>query len=94
MLEQMAHMNLFSAHLGALIEHERQNMIRAWENLRRERQEIHRIHRWTIQRFPHSSAEWLAPSLGYVVIPRGDTYSVARCKYTTAYTVYFNHVLF
>ena len=90
MLEQIAHMNLFSAHLGALIEHEWQNKIRTWENLYRERQEIHRIHRWMIQRFPHSSAECLAASPGYGVIPRSDAYSMACCRNTTDYTAYFN----
>ena len=46
LLEQLSRVDLDDAHLAALMEHERKNLINAWESICRQRQQTHRIHRW------------------------------------------------
>ena len=43
--------DLLEAHVAALLEHERVNMIRAWESICRARQQLSRIYRWAIAIF-------------------------------------------
>ena len=52
-------MDLLVAQVAALIEHERINMIRTWENICRECQQLSRLYHWGIENFPHSSSHWL-----------------------------------
>ena len=54
--------DLLVAHVAALLEHERTNVIRAWENICYERQKLSHIYKWAIENFPHSSSKWLIQS--------------------------------
>ena len=76
--------------MAALIAHERSNMISAWENICLHRQQMYRIHRWMIQRFPTSSSEWIAPAPGYIISPQGDAYLMSQCHNITQYEVFWN----
>ena len=65
-------------------------MISAWENICLHRQQMYRIHRWMIQRFPTSSSEWIAPAPGYIISPQGDAYLMSQCHNITQYEVFWN----
>jgi hypothetical protein len=82
--------DLLVSHVAALLEHERTNMISAWENICRERQQLSRIYKWAIENFPHSSSKWLIQSPGHVVRPNGDAYLLSQCSNVTNYTIYWS----
>ncbi|XP_028417823.1 uncharacterized protein LOC114542487 [Dendronephthya gigantea] len=82
--------NLFVSHLAALSEQERINMIRAWENVCRQRQQMSRIYRWAIENFPHSSSRWFSSREGHTISPYGDAYLLSQCYNETAYTLILN----
>ena len=71
--------DLLVAQVAALIEHERINMIRTWENICRECQQLSRLYHWGIEIFPHSSSHWLTQSVGHVIEPHGDAYLLSKC---------------
>ena len=81
---------ILNVQLVALIAHERSNMISAWENICLHRQQMYRIHRWMIQRFPTSSSEWIAPAPGYIISSQGDAYLMSQCHNITKYEVFWN----
>ena len=60
--------------MNTLIEQEPINMISAWENICRERQQLSHIYRWAIENFRHSSSKWLTQFPGHVIQPKGDAY--------------------
>ena len=82
--------DLLVAHVAALIEHERINMINTWENICRESQQMSRVYKWAIENFPHSSSKWLVQSPGHVVRPNGDAYLLSQCFNVTNYSVFWN----
>ena len=82
--------DLLVTHVAALIEHERTNMINAWENICRERQKLSRIYRWAIENFPHTSSQWFTQFPGHVVQPHGDAYVLSQCFNVTNYVIYWN----
>ena len=81
---------ILNVQLAALNAHERSNMISAWENICLHRQQMYRIHRWMIQRFPTSSSEWIAPAPGYIISPQGDAYLMSQCHNITQYEFFWN----
>ena len=82
--------DLLVTHVAALIEHERTNMINAWENICRERQKLSSIYRWAIENFPHTSSQWFTEFPGHVVQPHGDAYVLSQCFNVTNYVIYWN----
>ena len=81
--------DLLEAHVAALLEHERVNMIRAWESICRARQQLSRIYRWAIGNFPHSTTKWLIQFPGHVVRPNGDAYSLSQCYNITNWMAFW-----
>ena len=84
------HMAMISASLISGIEMQKTEFVRTWEQLCHQENEIFRLKKWIITRFPDGSAEWVQSNNGYTVEAAGDGLLVSKCLPVYNYSIFWN----
>ena len=88
------HMAMISASLISFIEMQKTEFVRTWKQLCHQENEIFRLKKWIITRFPDSSAEWVQSNNGYTVEAAGDGLLVSKCLPVYNYSIFWNRTMF
>ena len=88
------HMAMISASLMSGIEMQKTEFVRTWEQPCHQENEIFRLKKWIITRFPDSSAEWVQSNNGYTVEAAGDGLLVSKCLPVYNYSIFWNCTMF
>ena len=88
------HMAMISASLISGIEMQKTEFVRTWEQLCHQENEIFRLKKWIITRFPDGSAEWVQSNNGYTVEAAGDGLLVSKCLPVYNYSIFWNRTMF
>ena len=84
---------LLEAHIEAVLEMHRKNMINTWDQLCRDHNRLIQIQHWMIRNFPDSSVNWVIDDPGYFIEVIGDAILLSKCKVISHYQLFWNRSL-